>query len=175
MRIDYKWKVMEQEENERELAKQAGLSYKIHVLENGETKRQILQRSKFLLHKPKGKWTPKQELRADVLFKHFPKIEIAYKISNRLRTIYNTKSKMSAHHKFIKWIEIIRKSEVSSYFETVKKSIQNNYRQILNYFNERSTNASAESFNAKDKNFRRQFRGVRDETFFLFRLSKIYA
>ncbi|WP_165747689.1 transposase, partial [Cellulophaga sp. Z1A5H] len=39
----------------------------------------------------------------------------------------------------------------------------------------RSTNASAESFNAKIKEFRTMFRGVRDVKFFLFRLTKLYA
>ncbi|WP_429417504.1 transposase [Roseimarinus sediminis] len=39
----------------------------------------------------------------------------------------------------------------------------------------RSTNASAESFNAKIKAFRSQFRGVRNIPFFLYRLAKIYA
>nr|WP_083319334.1 transposase [Flavobacterium crassostreae] len=38
-----------------------------------------------------------------------------------------------------------------------------------------STNASAESFNAKIKAFRSQFRGVRNVEFFLFRLTTIYA
>ena len=37
------------------------------------------------------------------------------------------------------------------------------------------TNAAAESFNAKVKEFRRVFRGIRDIKFFLFRLCKIYA
>ncbi|WP_234982687.1 transposase [Flavobacterium flevense] len=36
-------------------------------------------------------------------------------------------------------------------------------------------NASAESFNAKIKAFRSQFRGVRNVEFFLFRLTNIYA
>ena len=54
-------------------------------------------------------------------------------------------------------------------------SIQNHYKTILNFFNNRSTNASAESFNAKIKAFRAQFRGVKDRTFFLYRLAKIYA
>ena len=49
------------------------------------------------------------------------------------------------------------------------------YQTILNYFNNRSTNASAESFNAKIKAFRSQFRGVRNVDFFLFRLTQIYA
>ena len=50
-----------------------------------------------------------------------------------------------------------------------------NYQSILNYFDNRSTNASSESFNAKVKAFRAQFRGVRDIPFFIFRLAKIFA
>ncbi|WP_245676510.1 transposase [Crocinitomix algicola] len=46
---------------------------------------------------------------------------------------------------------------------------------MLNYFEHRSTNAAAESFNAKIKAFRAQFRGVKNVAFFLFRLTKIYA
>jgi transposase len=44
-----------------------------------------------------------------------------------------------------------------------------------NYFDNRSTNASAESLNAKIKAFRTQFRGARNAEFFLFRLTQIYA
>nr|WP_162034231.1 transposase [Chryseobacterium potabilaquae] len=60
-------------------------------------------------------------------------------------------------------------------FNTLTKTLMNHYRDILNYFDNRSTNASAESFNAKIKNFRLQLRGVKDTTFFLFRLSKLFA
>ena len=51
----------------------------------------------------------------------------------------------------------------------------NHYQTILNYFDNRSTNASAESFNAKIKAFRSKFRGVRCVEFFLFRLTNLYA
>ncbi len=47
----------------------------------------------------------------------------------------------------------------------------NHYSDILNFFDRRSTNASAECFNAKIKNFRLQLRGVKDKAFFLFRLA----
>ncbi|MGN6420670.1 MAG: transposase [Pseudobacter sp.] len=60
-------------------------------------------------------------------------------------------------------------------FRTVSRSIEIHYLAILNFFNNRSTNASAESFNAKIKAFRASARGVRDIKFFLFRLSKLYA
>ena len=43
------------------------------------------------------------------------------------------------------------------------------------YFEERLTNASAESFNAKIKAFRSQLRGVSDVKFFMFRLAMLYA
>jgi transposase-like protein len=46
---------------------------------------------------------------------------------------------------------------------------------ILNFFDNRATNASAESFNVLIKLFRANQKGVRDTTFFLFRLSKLYA
>ena len=40
----------------------------------------------------------------------------------------------------------------------------------MNFFNNRITNANAESFNSKIKNFRANLRGVTDIKFFLFRL-----
>ena len=52
---------------------------------------------------------------------------------------------------------------------------EKNYIDILNFFDNRSTNASAESFNAKIKNFRAQLRGISDIKYLLFRLQKIYA
>lgn len=68
----------------------------------------------------------------------------------------------------------IELSKIES-FGTVARSIQANYLSILNFFDNRSTNAAVESFYAKIKAFRASFRGVRDINFFLFRLSKIYA
>ena len=46
---------------------------------------------------------------------------------------------------------------------------------ILNFFDNRSTNANAESFNSKIKGFRANLRGVSDVNFFLFRLEKLFA
>jgi hypothetical protein len=51
-------------------------------------------------------------------------------------------------------------------------TIKINYNTILHYFYNK-LNASAESFNAKIKAFRNQFRGVRKVDFFLFRLTKL--
>jgi transposase len=60
-------------------------------------------------------------------------------------------------------------------FHTIAATIYGHYEDILNFFVHRSTNAAAESFNAKIKAFRASLRGVVDMKFFLFRLAKIYA
>ena len=60
-------------------------------------------------------------------------------------------------------------------FNKVLDTFSSHSTTIINYFEERLTNASAESFNAKIKAFRNQLRGVADVKFFLFRLAMLYA
>ncbi len=60
-------------------------------------------------------------------------------------------------------------------FRSVIETMQNNYRYIANYFENRSTNVSAESFNAKIKAFRAQLRGLTVISFFIFRLAWLKA
>lgn len=72
------------------------------------------------------------------------------------------------------WYNDVQKTNFKE-FKTVAETIQTHYSNILNFFNNRSTNASAESLNSKIKAFRMQLRGVSDVKYFLFRLAKIYA
>ncbi|WP_073399023.1 transposase [Bacteroides luti] len=60
-------------------------------------------------------------------------------------------------------------------FSEIIFMFENHSERILNYFENRSANAAAESFNAKLKAFRASFRGVSDMKFFLYRVTKIYA
>ena len=46
---------------------------------------------------------------------------------------------------------------------------------ILNFFDSRSTNANAESFNSETKGFKANLWGVTDVKFFLFRFGKLFA
>ena len=86
----------------------------------------------------------------------------------------HTKVKGIAFTKLARWYDQVGKSGFKS-FNSVKRTIQQHYLSILNYFDNRSTNASAEYFNSKIKAFRAQFRGVRNVEFFLFRLEKLFA
>jgi transposase len=60
-------------------------------------------------------------------------------------------------------------------FNVIAATFYEHYEDILNFYNKRSSNAAAESFNSKIKGFRNALRGIVDEKFFLFRLSSIYA
>lgn len=175
VRIRHRWEAIEQENNEIELARKFSKKYIPVVLENGDTLKQLLARSRYLLFKPESKWTQSQLQRANLLFSIFPDIKETYDLSMDLGKIYHTtKVKGVAYTKLANWYN---KVETLGYkpFNVIAKSISEHYVNILNFFDNRSTNASAESFNAKIKAFRTSFRGVTDVSFFLFRLSNIYA
>ena len=175
IRIKHRWEVLEQENEKIKQAKQNKKSYQEQVLENGDSLRQLLARSRYILYKSRNNWTQTQKQRAQILFKLFPDLENAYKLSEKLKFIYNSKVKKEiAITKLAHWYKDVEESGLNS-FNTIKNTIQLNYLAIINYFENRSTNASAESFNAKIKAFRTQFRGVKSKSFFLYRLTKIYA
>ena len=175
IRIKYRWKVLELEIKSYEQAKKDSITYTPEVLENGDTLKQLLARSRYLLFKHYSRWTEKQKERAQLLFEKYPEIQHAYNLSMKLYSIYqNTKDKGIAFTKLANWYRTVEESGMKN-FNTVIRTIQQHYLSILNYFDNRSANASAESFNAKIKGFRTQFRGVRDVNYFLFRLEKIFA
>jgi transposase len=175
IRIAHRWEAIDEETNEIENCKADNRRYEPKILKNGETKKQLLFRSRYLLFKSPNYWTLTQKKRAKILFKLYPDIKEAFSLVHSLRCIYNKKHpKNVAIVKLALWFNKVTESEFKS-FNTISATMYAHYDKILNYFNNRSTNASAESFNAKIKAFRSTQRGVRDVNFFLFRLTKIYA
>ena len=158
-----------------EAAKNNNQNYQPEVFSNGDTLKQLLARSRYLLFKHPSKWTLSQKQRADLLFPRYPVLEKAFKLSLRLGKIFTvSKNKQQAFKQLAIWYNDVEDAGIDA-FKTVARSVQQHYESILNFFDNRSTNASAESFNAKIKAFRATSRGVRDTTFFLFRLANIYA
>lgn len=130
---------------------------------------------KLISKEAKANWTPSQTHRAEILFNRYPDVQKAYKLLRSLARINQTsKIKGIAFTKLAHWYNEVKEAGFKS-FNTVSRNIQNHCETILNFFENRSTNASAESFNAKIKAFRAQFRGVTNVKFFLFRLSNTYG
>lgn len=174
-RIKYRWEALDEEYAAIAKAKLTKQPYRAEVLSNGDTLKQLLARSRYLLFKHHTKWTETQKHRAELLFERYPELKKAYKLSLKLGDIFRVcKSKEQAFKHLALWYNEVEESNIES-FRTVSRSVQTHYLSILNFFINRSTNASAESFNAKIKAFRATSRGVRDIKFFMFRLHKIYA
>ena len=175
LRIKYRWEAIEEENRQMLNAKEQNKVYKPEELSNGDTPKQLLARSRYLLFKSSSKWTLSQSKRAQILFERYPLLKDAYDLTIKLSQIFEkTSDKGIAFTRLARWYDEVEKLSLQS-FQVVSRSIQMHYLTILNFFDHRSTNAAAESFNAKIKAFRAASRGVRDIRFFLFRLSKIYA
>jgi len=175
IRIKHRWEAINSETDAIQNAKADKREYKPITLKNGDTLKELLFRSRYLLFKSPDKWSYSQKERANILFELYPDIQKAYWLIHKLRVIYNsTKEKRCAYTKLAHWFNDVtdfRRFE----FDSVIGTLYSHYPEVLNFFDNRSTNASAESFNAKIKAFRAQLRGVVDVRFFLYRLSKIYA
>ena len=175
IRIKHRWEAIENENNRYQQAKKTDTAYNPVVLENGDTHRQLLARSRYLLFKTPNNWTESQHNRAVILFREYPDIKQAYQLSTDLTNIFNQKiDKRVALTKLARWFN---EAEASGFkaFATIRRTFEQHYATIVNYFEDRETNAYAESFNSKIKDFRRNFRGVRDIRFFLFRLNNIFG
>ncbi len=136
MRIEYRWEAIEQENNEIELGKQVGQPYKPHILDNGDTPKQLLARSRYLLFKRKDNWTPSQIYRAEILFYRYPRLEQAYNLAQNLGYIYIIKDKGVVYTKLAQWYNRVEELGFKS-FNTISRTIQSHYETILNYFDQR--------------------------------------
>ena len=187
MRIGFRWQVLAEENKaiREHRAKRKAVHTRAEKdligewepvrMENGETKPQIMARSRHIILMHKTKWNPQQQERAAILFRMFPKLEEAYNIYLELVDIFNKKSKPAeARLNLAKWYNKVEAFGDDG-FSKVIETFENHNATIVNYFQDRLTNASAESFNAKIKAFRTQFRGVGDIKFFMYRLATLYS
>lgn len=175
MRITERWKAIAEENEAVKQCRAQKIPYQPSVYENGDTKKQLLARGRYLLFKPQYKWTDSQKERAAILFREFPKLKQAYELSMQFRKIYeHAGNRNTAQQKLRAWYGEVENAGFDS-FVTAMESIKSREGTILNFFLHRSTNASAESFNAKLKGFRALVRGVTDREFFLYRIMTFYA
>ena len=175
LRIKHRWNAIQEETDAKEESKWNGKEYHPFVFPNGDTKKQLLARSRYLLFKSSEKWSKSQKERAEILFAQYPDLKEAYSLTHSLRMIFSRRvTKNEARLLLARWYDKVDNSRLVA-FNTIAGTIYEHYEEILNFFVHRSTNAFAESFNAKIKAFRAQLRGVTDLKFFLYRLTKLFA
>ena len=144
-------------------------------LSNGETKADLLTHVRYPLMKSPNNWTDFQKAEMKLLFEIEPKMKVAHGLLCALRNIFSkTKDKKKAKKALHKWYKNVGKTRIREII-SVRDTIKSKEEYVLNYFNNRSTNASAESFNSKVKGLRTQVHGVSDLPFFMFRCAKIFG
>jgi transposase len=106
IRIKHRWEAIDQENEQIEQAKKNNKKHIQQLLPNGDTLKQLLARSRYVLYKKPKKWTESQRERAEILFSLYPDIAKAYGLSQKLTAIFNeTTDKILAFTKFAKWHE----------------------------------------------------------------------
>ena len=175
LRIKHRWNAILLANNEMEKARIAGEIYVPFRYANGDTRKELLIRSRYLLFKSAEKWTERQKQRAAILFREYPDIKKAYGLCHSLRMIFSKNTiKDAARLSMARWYNKVEEAGFHS-FNVIAATFYEHYDEILNFYNNRSSNAMAESFNAKIKLFRANLRGVVDKKYFLFRIATLYA
>ena len=88
LRVKHRWDAMQQANDEMEEARQNGKEYTPYRYPNGDTRKELLIRSRYLLFKSADKWTDRQRQRAAILFEEYPDIKTAYGLCHSLRMTF---------------------------------------------------------------------------------------
>lgn len=146
------------------------------VLSNGDTHVELLTRARYVLPKSGDKWGEHQKERAELLFKLYPKLKEAYSLICVVRALFRDKklTREKARERLHKWYDMVSACTIRE-IKSARDCIKAREEEVLNYFIDHHTNASAESLNSKIKGFRAQVHGVSDIPFFMYRMSKVFG
>jgi len=145
---------------------------------NGETKIEMLTRSRYLLFKMRDKWTTSQQKRASLLFETFPTLKTVYGLTQQIRGWLDKtnvgKAPWEIERQLIAWYDEADEYNISE-VQNLIRLIGHHEEKIMNYFIKGKTNAKAEAMNSKIQRFITANYGVRDKDFFMYRLARYYS
>ena len=113
LRIEERRKAIDEENKQVLEARVNKQSYRPSTYSNGDTKKQLLARSRYVLFRPANKWTPSQKERANILFTHFPIIKEAHHLAMNFRGILEKKqTKQEAKKALQIWYAKVRNANI---------------------------------------------------------------
>ena len=145
---------------------------------NGESRIEMLTRSRYVLFKRTENWTVSQEKRAALLFETFPQLKTVYELTLQIRKWLDKKNvgkyEWEIEKQLIHWYDCAERAKLPE-VENLIRLISSHEEKIMNYFKTGKTNAKAEAMNSKIQRFITANYGVRDKDFFLYRLARYYS
>ena len=141
---------------------------------NGDNKKELLARSRYLLFKREDQWIETQSERANILFKEFPEIKESYKLMEEFRDFYALKTggkreKNNAERALNIWYRNVKNSNIREMMN-FSKTVKRHQPEIMAYFYTNATNAISESINAKIQRFLISSFGIQNRNFISFQL-----
>jgi transposase len=145
---------------------------------NGESRVELLTRSRYVLFKRTESWTASQQKRAVLLFETYPLLKSAYDLTLQIRQWLDKenvgKYEWQIEKQLIHWYDCAEQAKLPE-IENLIRIIGSNEEKIMNYFKTGKTNAKAEAMNSKIQRFITANYGVRDKDFFMYRLAHYYS
>ncbi len=141
---------MQQSNNEMEEAKLNDKPYISFLYSNGDTRKELLIRSRYLLFKSANNQTEQQKERLQYYLKNIPILKkLTTGLCHSLRMIFSKNmikdtAKISITRRYNK----VEEAGLHS-FNVIAATFYEQYDKILNFYNNCSSNALMESFNAK--------------------------
>ena len=133
IRIKHRWEAIDAENDAIEVARKNKKPYKPVVLSNGDTVKQLLARSRYILYKNERKWTQNQKERAILLFELYPDIKLAYELTQKLSWIFDNtnEKKINGYTRLAQWHEKVNQAGFKSFntiARTDNESLQNDIK-----------------------------------------------
>jgi transposase len=145
---------------------------------NGESRIEMLTRSRYLLFKREENWTASQQKRASLLFETFAEIKSVYDLTQQIRQWLDKKNigqyEWKIERDLIDWYDHAEQQRLPE-VENLIRLIGSHEQKIMSYFIKGKTNAKAEAINSKIQRFITANYGVRDKDFFMYRLARYYS
>ena len=145
---------------------------------NGESRIELLTRSRYVLFKRTSNWTASQQKRANHLFETFPQLKDTYELTQQIRKWLDKENigqyEWKIEQQLIHWYDCAEQAKLPE-VENLIRIIGSHEEKIMNYFKTGKTNAKAEAMNSKIQRFITANYGVRDKDFFLYRLARYYS
>ena len=112
MRVKHRWDALDAENEAIEHAKSTSTDYQPELLSNGDTIKQLLARSRYVLYKKEKDWTENQKQRAILLFERYADLKKAYELTMALSHIFeNTTDKLYGLARLAKWHDRIAEAK----------------------------------------------------------------
>jgi transposase len=147
LRIRIKTDIKAEELSREDECRRERKPYHPKRLENSETRLDLVSRLHYQLFKRRQDWNVYQVRRWEVLMKHeqFFELRSAYKLLEVFYEIYDQKiTREEARPLWNIWFQRISQYETIQELQNTGRMVKNHLEGILNYFDERSTNAFAE-------------------------------